>query len=693
MEKLNQEEQSTSYFSPGLRFKILILFIVVLVIPLGILMIVSTNRAEEAAQNDFTRRLIYSGGLFKTTLEDKIEWLRIRAKTIADFDFYTLAKEGFVASDIEKLMQSELVKSDLEFVGLVQNGSNLMQAEGNLPPTQSKLLPSLCFGPLSANLYVLENDIWIFASAEITKFREGGKFHILLASKLPKDFADSFKRLTEAEFSVIYSGKRILTTLMNNVNHRMTGTTLQNPESTSGTFEINGKRFNYVREEAITCKISEPIFFEIALPASEIQLLGKQIAADFTVFGIFGIVLAIITGFILSMHIGKPLNELAATTTQIAAGKYDVQLKSERTDEIGLLCRNFDSMVNSIESERKLKEGKMRELSTLFEISNAVNFLTDSVELLKFVLTKAIDIFHAERGSIMLLDDVTDELVIKVAFGGRYRLASSTPIKLGNGICGLVAKEGTGRICNQGFKDSEFKNFGSLIPVEDIKSLLVCPLKFKEGTIGVINIVNKHDGSGFNEADLSLLNLISSQAAITIENNKLYELSITDGLTRLYVHRYFMAKISEELLRARRYGLKLSLIMIDIDNFKQFNDIYGHQTGDQVLQTVSLAIRDTIRTGIDVPCRYGGEEMAVILPETRSEEAYKTAERIRETIASLSITHPTSTIKVTCSLGIASYPLDANDRDSLITAADKAMYFSKRSGKNCSTIASEMDKA
>ena len=84
-----------------------------------------------------------------------------------------------------------------------------------------------------------------------------------------------------------------------------------------------------------------------------------------------------------------------------------------------------------------------------------------------------------------------------------------------------------------------------------------------------------------------MLNLIASQAAVTIENNKLYELSITDGMTKLYVHRYFQARLSEEMLRARRYGLTLSLIMIDIDNFKKFNDTYGHQTGDDVLIRVA----------------------------------------------------------------------------------------------------------
>jgi diguanylate cyclase (GGDEF)-like protein len=332
----------------------------------------------------------------------------------------------------------------------------------------------------------------------------------------------------------------------------------------------------------------------------------------------------------------------------------------------------------------------MRELNTLFEISNAVNYFTDSEELLKFVLTHAIEVTEAERGSIMLLDDQTDELVVNVASGGRYRVFASQPVKPGHGICGKVAQEGAGIICNDGFKDPRFRNFGSLMPVEDIRSLICSPLKFKEGTIGVLNIVNRRNGTAFNENDLSLLNLIASQAAVTIENNKLYELSITDGMTRLFVHRYFQARLAEELLRARRYGLTLSLIMMDIDNFKKFNDTYGHQVGDQVIQKVAQSIKDTVRTGIDIPCRYGGEEMAVVLPETRADEALQTAERLRERIASLAISHPSGDLRITVSIGVASYPLHGHDKETIIKVADRALYHSKGNGKNRSTLASEI---
>ncbi|HEY9071271.1 MAG TPA: diguanylate cyclase [Candidatus Ozemobacteraceae bacterium] len=675
----------------SLRAKILLVFVLVLVVPLSVLMLISLQRTDEAARQDFSRRLGYAATLFRESLEDQLDSLRIRAKTVADFDLFAVAHTGFAASTTSPILQYELIRSGLDYIAMVRNRGKPFIEEG-IPPADSleKIIPALCHVPLSYNLYILGREPWIFAAAEITKLRESEPVHVVFAFRLARDFADRLKRLTGAEYSLLYGGRRVLTTLMDIYGKRMTDTVPELIDSRTGEMDVMGARHTFVREVALRSKVSEAILLEISLPASEFAQLGSRMRRDFTVFGGLGLLLAIITGTYLALYMAKPINQLAETTTKVAAGDYFIRVASDRADEIGLLHRNFQSMIDSIRDERDQRMSRMRELNTLFEISNAVNFISDSEELLKFVLTHAIEVLEAERGSIMLLDDTTDELVVKVASGGRFRIVTGTPVKLGNGVCGLVAKDGNGRICNDGFRNPEFRNFGSLLPVEDIRSLLCSPLKFKDGTIGVINIVNKRSGAPFEENDLNLLNLIASQAAVTIENNKLYELSITDGMTRLFVHRYFAARLSEEVLRARRYGLKLSMIMIDIDNFKRFNDVYGHQVGDQVLQRVALAIRETIRTGIDIPCRYGGEEMAIILPETRADEAYRTAERLREAIAALTISNPLGELRITCSLGVAAYPGDAHDRDSLVQASDRALYHSKRTGKNRTTLASAL---
>ncbi len=676
--------------SRKLKFKILLLFALILIFPLAILMAVSLERISQVARQDFNRNLGYAASLFRGSLEDQLDSLKIRAKTVADFDFYTLAGMGFSASTTVPLMQYELVRSGLDYIAIIENRSDVLIEEGTTPPENlAKIISAMCHTPLNVNLYIIADEPWIFAAAMITKLRTEHPQHVLFAQRLPRDFADKLKRLTGAEYTLLYAGKRILTSQMDIYGRRKTGRSPEDPDVNSGQTEILGKSNFFVREEVLKGRISESIRLEIALPDSEYNILGLTMRRDFAIFGILGLLLALATGTILSWHIASPINLLAESTSRVAGGDLSPAQEISRNDEIGLLSRNFREMITSIRQEKELKERRMNELNTLFAISNAVNYFSDSEELLKFVLTHAIEVLEAERGSIMLLDDQTDELVVKVASGGRYRVFTGTPVRLGQGVCGQVALEGVGIICNDGFKDTRFRNFGSLLPVEDIRSLICAPLKFKEGTIGVINIVNKRNGNEFRESDLSLLNLIASQAAVTIENNKLYELSITDGMTKLFVHRYFQARLSEELLRARRYGLTLSLIMIDIDNFKKFNDTYGHQVGDVVIQKVAQSIKETVRTGIDIPCRYGGEEMSVILPETRPEEALQTAERVRERIAALVVPHSSGDLRITVSIGVSSYPVHSHDRETLIKTADKALYVSKGAGKNRSTVASE----
>lgn len=677
--------------SRKLKFKILLVFSVVLIIPLLVLMVLSLNRTTRVARHDFNLRLGYAATLFRRALEDQLDSIKIKTKKVADFEFYAMATQNFPATATFGLMDTELIRSDLDFIGIIDNRREIMLDRGS-PPVEAldKIVLAMCHSPLNVNLYVIGGEPWIFSAAMITKLKTDSVKHIIFAQRIPRDFADKLKRLTGAEFSLLFAGQKILTSQMDIYGKRKIGVQPDDPDQTQGATSILGKSHYFVREEALPGKVSASIRLEIALPDSEYNMLGRSIRQDFILFGLLGLMLAFITGTILSWHIAAPINQLAENTSRIAAGDLAMAQQTPRNDEIGVLFHNFNDMIARLRDERELKEQRMQELNTLFKISNAVNLFVDSEELLKFVLTHAIDVLEAERGSIMLLDDQTDELVVKVASGGRFRIASGTPVKLGHGICGTVASDGAGKICNQGFKDPEFRNFGSILPVEDIKSLLCSPLKFKEGTIGVINIVNKRNESCFNDSDLALLNLIASQAAVTIENNKLYELSITDGMTRLFVHRYFQARLSEEMLRARRYGLTLSLIMFDIDNFKKFNDNYGHQMGDLVLQKVAATIKETIRTGIDIPCRYGGEEMSVILPETRSEEAFQTAERIREKIAAITVNHSSGVLRVTTSIGIAAYPNDAHDKESLIKIADRALYSSKAKGKNCSTLAGDL---
>lgn len=164
--------------------------------------------------------------------------------------------------------------------------------------------------------------------------------------------------------------------------------------------------------------------------------------------------------------------------------------------------------------------------------------------------------------------------------------------------------------------------------------------------------------------------------------HKLEELSVRDGLTGLYNRRELEKRLQQEIQRARRYRRPLSVLMLDIDHFKNVNDRYGHQAGDEVLITVADLIQLNVRP-VDVVCRYGGEELAVILPETDAEGARTVAERIRGTVEdSVTTTPQGDTVHVTVSIGLAVFPRDGDTAAGLIHTADQALYAAKQEGRN-----------
>lgn len=331
---------------------------------------------------------------------------------------------------------------------------------------------------------------------------------------------------------------------------------------------------------------------------------------------------------------------------------------------------------------------RVHELSTLYDISRSISMtlITDKEKRINLVLDKSLASIGAERGSLMLYDKMSDELVVEVVRGEGMGSVQQTRLKLGEGIAGKVLATGAPVISNQGQKDDRF--VGTTAYDNALKSILCVPLMVDDQPIGVINLVNKTGGGRFTADDERLAMTIGQQAASVIENARLYRLATIDGLTDLYVHRHFQIRLEEELRRARRYGKHLSIMLTDIDHFKGFNDTYGHQTGDLVLQNVARLLRETVRD-IDLPARYGGEEFAVILPETDREGALILAERLRKIIETNEVpTKAYGNLKVTISIGVACFPdIPVEARKDLIEFADMALYHAKENGRNRTTIA------
>ena len=226
------------------------------------------------------------------------------------------------------------------------------------------------------------------------------------------------------------------------------------------------------------------------------------------------------------------------------------------------------------------------------------------------------------------------------------------------------------------------------IPVVMLTGMAEVKLKVQSLELGANDYVTKP----FDPSELIARVRVHSkikklQDELKEKNRKLEELSNTDGLTKIYNRRYFMELFELEFQRSSRYGSNLSFIMMDIDNFKEFNDTYGHQLGDKILVEVARILNDNLRVN-DVLGRYGGEEFALMMPETDLEGAKIVAERHRYRVEQFALMEQGHELKITISLGVAAYPNDKIIKlDDLIKLSDDALLDAKRTGKNRINVA------
>ena len=216
------------------------------------------------------------------------------------------------------------------------------------------------------------------------------------------------------------------------------------------------------------------------------------------------------------------------------------------------------------------------------------------------------------------------------------------------------------------------------------KNCVIAPLICQERVVGVLNLADKIEDEGFSCDDIALIELFSQLVGASIGNIKLFEKiqrqATTDGLTGLANHKRFYEILERELWRSRRYGGQISLIMVDVDNLKKINDAYGHRAGDKVIRQISRKIKECIRQ-IDTAARYGGDEFAIILPNTSLADATVVAERMVEAVSNSPVTWKKEQIRLSISIGVDQDDADTNPED-ITSRSDEALYTAKQAGKN-----------
>jgi diguanylate cyclase (GGDEF)-like protein len=353
-------------------------------------------------------------------------------------------------------------------------------------------------------------------------------------------------------------------------------------------------------------------------------------------------------------------------------------------DSLKIQLSGLQRKYSEMEALNQSLNKRLLELYSLYQISLSLSKTFDPDDIFKSIKRLFQKTFRVDHFGIFLLDESISTLHLQTAFGLPEFTRKYTTFKFGEDIIGqAVAKELSIYIpdINQ---DQQF-----FLCEKGIKSgaFLVIPLLIgKNRPIGAISIYRKRTNS-FSKNELSLLKKIGQVIARVLDKILLFqhtkELSITDELTGLYNRRYFNQRYEREVLRAKRYKRPLTVLMVDIDFFKSYNDINGHLLGDEALKKVALSLESNLRKA-DIVARYGGEEFVILLPEIDKANAGQVAEKLRRDIEGKSFPREQylPNKNLTISIGFATFPEDSTHGQELLELADQALYQAKTEGRN-----------
>ena len=349
--------------------------------------------------------------------------------------------------------------------------------------------------------------------------------------------------------------------------------------------------------------------------------------------------------------------------------------------------------LNEITEQKRIIESEIKArkaAQALQEIALSINSSLNSDQILSMALSQIERVISYDSASIALIKQ--DFLELKLIRGFKNpEIIQGYRVPLHNSPNKVVIEKREPLI----FPDIQaaFPKYKDA-PHNRIKSVLLIPMFNKNKVIGTLNL-DSTELNHFKEEDIPVAQAFAAQVAIALENSTLFEkmsqLAIRDPLTGIFNRRHFIESAMIEFKRTKRNKRPFSIILIDIDHFKKVNDTFGHLTGDQVLQMVTKDCQDVLREG-DVFGRYGGEEFAILLPETQLQESLEVAERVREVIEKNTVDYGSRQIKITASLGVAGWCEKCKSIESLLSLADQALYVAKAEGRNCVRTIDFMDQ-
>ncbi|MEV0897913.1 diguanylate cyclase [Actinoplanes sp. NPDC049802] len=454
----------------------------------------------------------------------------------------------------------------------------------------------------------------------------------------------------------------------------------------------------------LTVAPGQPLALTLSVPAGEptfryaILLLIVLVTA----------VLAVLAARWLARSTTRPLGDLAWAADRVANGDLDTRVPIPRPDELGRLAGTFNRMTRELQSYVQALTASRDQLRRhLAILGDTLSSTHDLDRILPVILRTAMTATGARAGLLLLADPSDGRLAARCGAGltGTWDLpaAELTQRRLtpGRGVLGAVAA--TGRpmrgTSGQGPDEPACESYLAVpicAPPTDPET------NPEPGTLGVLALYDRLGGPAFSDADLRTLRTFAGQAGVAVHNVRVHEeaqrLSLTDPLTGLWNYRYLREVLRREVERASRFGRMLTVLVLDLDHFKEVNDTYGHTAGDQVLGEFARRIRIGLRE-VDVAFRQGGEEFVVLLPETDAYGGVIVAERlgaaVRDWPVPVDPRRPglDDRISISVSIGIAVFPEHGGTAQEVLDAADEALYAAKHAGRDTYRLAERVSRA
>jgi len=443
--------------------------------------------------------------------------------------------------------------------------------------------------------------------------------------------------------------------------------------------------------KAAATQLENGVGIVASTPAAPIEASSRRVLTSLLVLLGLALLGTTALAYLLARLISQPLEELAQGAAAIAEGRFDHRIPVRSRDEVGQLALAFNDMTARLhDTVGQLSHSRDQLQRAVRRVGDTLRATHDMKQMLESVVNTAADALEADAAVLWSFTPRRDELYGSIARG--IEIEALPRVGVAEGIVGFVAERASSIVI-----PPPQPTQGLPRPAREEPSFpvaLVTPLYSQDRMVAVLALYRTDPRKHFTEEDVEMVNFLTEQCGVAIENVLLHEeaqrLSLTDGLTGTWNRRFLQMQFRQVLATATRFDRPFSVLMLDLDNFKQINDTFGHQRGDEILVEFSSRVKLALRE-VDTFARYGGEEFICLLAETDVEGAITTAEKIRDAIRDDPFGDSLERqISLTVSIGVASYPQHGETYAALVESADQAMYRAKQLGRDRVAVAEKL---